>query len=277
MQVTFWELQKSTYIYLKVPNIFVVEFISRTRAETRASLRSMLRLDRSIVIAIDIDQTLADVHTVMIKLYNEAKGTSYTVEDHKDWDFKSIGSNYVEMMGFYVQAWKYHWKEIKLMGNRESLINSEEYFVQDISSTRDYHAHALTGGTCQMATAWLKMQGINWLPYFYDATKIKKLNLRYEMYFDDSPKLAEDITSRDYSFQFLIDRPYNRYIPDTDRIMRVSGIDEASQEVISAAIDIGRKKKHYQTPAGQAFLREGGIDARDRIVAHFRKIEQNTS
>jgi hypothetical protein len=56
---------------------------------------------------VDIDETWASIHKIMIEeLYNKAKGTRYTVEDHADWDFKAIGSNYVEMMGFYVETWK---------------------------------------------------------------------------------------------------------------------------------------------------------------------------
>jgi 5'(3')-deoxyribonucleotidase len=251
----------------------MTESVSVEKRYARAALRSFIRDTEArpgrVHISIDIDQTLAGVHEVMIALYNKAKGTRYTVADHTDWDFKSIGSNYAEMMTFYVKAWKDHWREIMLMGNRDSLIESEQYFVQDISSSRDYHGP--TGGTTDTTVQWLNMQRLDWLPYFFDSTKINKLDMKYEIYIDDSPKLAEDITARNSSFQLLIDRPYNRYLRNSDRILRVSGFDEAAAEIISAATDVGIGKRYYQTHMGQRFLREGGTNARDRIVAEELK------
>jgi 5'(3')-deoxyribonucleotidase len=242
--------------------------VSKERNSARQGLMSLIRhgeRTHGTIVSIDIDQSLANVHEVMIGLYNKSKGTTYTVEDHKDWDFKSIGSNYNEMMSFYVDAWKNHWKEIKLMGHREGLIRSEEYFVQDISSSRDHYG--LTGGTTDSTNKWLSMQGLNWLPVFFDATKIRKSLLAYQIYIDDSPKLADEIQQTGKAFQFLIDRPYNRYIRDSPTIMRVPSFDDASAEMIRGATSLGISKRHYQSETGQQFLRHGGIEARDRIVA----------
>lgn len=222
-------------------------------------------------VSIDIDETIAEVHEVMLRNYNRVKGTNYTIADHKDWDFKSVGSNYLEMMKFYVDAWKNHWEEIRFMGNKYSLIRVEEYFTQDVSSSRDWNERdGPTGGTIEGTEKWLFANGINWLPYFFDQTKIKKFDLKYEIYVDDSPKLAEEIISRSRRFQFVIDKPYNRHIPDTERTMRVSGIDEFSEELISAAIDVGIGKRHYQGRVAQRFLYEGGIPARDKIIQQER-------
>jgi 5'(3')-deoxyribonucleotidase len=251
----------------------VIKVVAKSIEIPRANLESLIRNvesnGRRIHIALDIDQTLAAVHEVMISLYNGEKGTRYTVADHTDWDFKSIGSNYVEMMKFYVTAWRDHWQEIKLMGSRESLIELEQYFVQDISSSRDYYG--ITGGTTDATKEWLNMQRLDWLPYFFDSTKIGKLELRYQIYVDDSPKLAEAIRKSNKAFQFLIERPYNRHISNTDSIMRVSGVDDAASEMIKAAMELGIEKRYYQTEQGQLFLKNGGMNARDRIAAGILK------
>lgn len=240
---------------------------ANSKTFARASLISLVRkrdTSEGITIALDIDEVLAEVHEVMLRLYNKEKGTNYTLADHKDWDFKSINSNYAEMMGFYVDAWKDHWKEIRFLGDRQKLIKVEQVFVQDICSSRDYYG--LTGGTTKTAKEWLSMHKLNWLPFFFDATKIKKLALGYPIYVDDSPKLAEEVEKRGEAFILLVDKPYNRYLSNTRRILRVDGINAAADELLRAADAAGLKKKYYQTQVGQRFLREG-MEARDRIIA----------
>ena len=112
--------------------------VSKAKASARERLRELVRNPPALwerglrceyfTLVLDIDETIADVHKVMIALYNEKKGTHYTVADHKDWDFKSIGSDYVEMMGHYVEAWKNHWEKIPFMGNRMSIVQMAQYF-----------------------------------------------------------------------------------------------------------------------------------------------------
>lgn len=228
--------------------------VSSEKHAARQTLRQMIRKQYPFTVGIDVDETLAGVMSVAIALYNKEKGTNYTMENHKDWDFKSIGSNYVEMMGFYVDAWKDHSKEIKLLAHPLKLIELGQYFVLDAPSSRDHEG--LTGGTYEgLRDFWQRNALDQWLPFFCDATKINKLNLGYPAYVDDSPKLAEAITSRNEGFLLLVTKPYNLYIKESARVLRVDDCDHAADELINAAKKEGKAKCLYQCPEGQALLR----------------------
>ena len=246
----------------------------KMREQARQMLRSIIRtdgridrfpgMDCGIVIALDVDEVMALVHPVMIELYNKGKGTSYTIEDHSDWDFRGIGSNYLEMMKHYVDAWKNHWQEIKLGGSRECIAELGQYFVLDMTSSRD--RDSITGGSTEGTDKWIRMHRLDWIPCFYDSTGINKRMLEYSVNIDDSPKLAESFAFADCGFLLLVDKRYNRHIPDGNRILRIEGLDGAVDELISAAIAVGREKRLYQDYAGQRFIREG-VSARDEIIA----------
>ena len=212
----------------------------------------MLRRERSIVIAIDVDEVLAGVHGVMIAEYNRAKGTNYTINDHADWDFKSIGSNYAEMMGFYVDAWQNHNQEIRLLADPEKIRELGQYFVIDAPSSRG--RDGVTDGACDGLMEWWERNKLEWFPFFCDSTKIDKLRLEYPVYIDDSPKLAEKIVSRNDNFLLLVDKPYNRHIEECSNILRTADFNSAADEIIDASIKIGHGKVHYQSPEGQAFI-----------------------
>ncbi len=246
--------------------------VDKAKESARQKLRSIIRTDgreerskySGVVVALDIDEVLALVHPVMIELYNKEKGTHYTMKDHTDWDFKGIGSNYLEMMVHYTNAWKDHWGEIALGGDRRNIIELGQYFVTDIASARDHDS--ITGESVDGTDKWIRMQKLDWMPYFYDSTKINKKIMEYTVNVDDSPRLANSFLFADSGFLLLVDKPYNRHISDSERILRVEGIDRAAHELIEAAIDVGREKRHYQTRAGQRFINEG-LAARDSIVA----------
>jgi 5'(3')-deoxyribonucleotidase len=243
---------------------------SKGKSIAREGLRSVMRSERSmklaptnVQIAIDMDEVIAEVHEVMIAIYNRAKGTVYTIEDHKDWDFRSVGSNYEEMMGYYVDAWRNHWKEIRLIGDKEKIIELGQYFVLDIVSSRG--GDGVTDGTCDGADSWIRMHKLEWMPVFFDSTGIKKHILDYQLYIDDSPRLAEAIVESGRGFVLLASKPYNAHLEENSRLLRVRDIDEAVDEIISAAKDLGMGKRLYQNWVGQRFIRDPA--SRDAIVA----------
>jgi len=136
--------------------------------------------------------------------------------------------------------------------------------VADIASARGHDG--ITDGGIEGTDRWISMNKLDWMPYFYDSTRINKKAMEYTVNVDDSPRLAESFVSTDCGFLLLVDKPYNRHIHEDERILRVDGIDGASHELIEAAIDVGREKRLYQSRAGQRFINEG-LGARDAIVA----------
>lgn len=228
--------------------------VSITKDESRKVLRSIVRPGKIVHVEIDVDEVLAKVHEIMITNYNKAKGTHYTINDHKDWDFKSIGSDYTEMMGFYVDAWKNHYDKIKLAANPQVILELGQYFTLDIASSRDYYG--TTGGTSESLGAWIDMHKLQWMPHFCDPTKINKLDQDYEVNIDDSPRLAKELMLRKSGFLLLVDRPYNRDLEQSTRILRVDGFDGAAKELIRAARAVHRKKMLYQSDDGQRFIHD---------------------
>lgn len=222
----------------------------------RETLRSLLHPDRySRGIAIDLDETLAGVHRVMLRLYNEHKGASFLLKDHTDWDFRALGSNYGEMMQFYVRSWKYHPQEIALLGDRKLLVELAQYRPLEISSSRDREGP--TGRTETEASSWIVAQRLAFMPYFFDDTKIKKIMLNYDICVDDSPRLAEDAVKVGGCFVLLVRKPYNEYIRGSGWVLPVANVDEAVSELIDACKKVGRQKKLYQSPEGLEFLNTG--------------------
>jgi hypothetical protein len=214
-------------------------------------LRPMIRNRMHLSGGIDIDETLAEVHEIMIEdLYNKAKGTHYRVEDHTDWDFRSIGSNYVEMMGFYVETWKNHHDRIPFIGNLETIRELSQYVLLDEFTARSVDDAGVTAGTLPGLYAWRRAQQLDYLPIVVSPEQINKIEFRYPMLFDDSPRLAARVEENGSGILFLVDKPYNRDIKESKRVFRVADVNVAFGALLEALRCEGSRKMIFQTPIG---------------------------
>jgi len=57
-------------------------------------------------IAVDVEDTLADIATLFIEKLNEKKGTNYRLEDWKSWELSTIGTSLEEYTSITRELWK---------------------------------------------------------------------------------------------------------------------------------------------------------------------------
>lgn len=201
-------------------------------------LRDMLKSGAKPKVAVDVDSTLAEVHEIMIELYNARKGKSYTVKDHTDWDFKAIESSYEEMMVLYSEAWRDHHRRIKFLGNIHSLAKLSDSYSLEILTTRSPDNDGVTGGTVPGLKVWLAMHKLDSLPLIVCPPHRSKADMDYQIYIDDSPTLAAEIEKRPGKVMLLIDRPYNRRLKDSESVIRVRDIEAACELLASLATQV---------------------------------------
>ncbi len=193
-------------------------------------------------VAIDIDGTLASIHGLMIERLNKAKGTNFTLEDCKDWGFKSIGSSYAEMMQIYVELWRERWKEIPFTVDINLINSLADYYTVHLLTSRSASEDGLTAGTVDALNEWRNMHGIGEDKIHLvlcPPARDKSTNFDYDVYIDDSPSLARSIQHNTRQAKlFLVDSPYNRHIEDGKGVTRVATASEA----IRMLIDLARSK-----------------------------------
>jgi hypothetical protein len=223
--------------------------------EARKLLRSIVKPEVSVHLSFDVDETIAGTFSTMIRFYNKQNGTNYTIADHKDWDFKSIGSDYASMMRLYVQTWRERTSEIPLIVDRNNVIEVVQYIVSDASTSRG--GDEVTDGTDAHLREWLIWHKLAFMPIYCDKTSISKVDLQYEINIDDSPRFAEKVIKTQQGFLLLVDKPYNRHVPDNEHILKVSNADDAIGEIIDACQSVGRGKNYLQGEKGRDFLLAG--------------------
>jgi uncharacterized HAD superfamily protein len=209
--------------------------------DTFTSLLADMRRDsgNGVRVSIDIDGTIADVHVPMVAQFNGMKGTNFTVGDIKDWGFTSIGSSYEEMMPVYKNVWQQHTDEIRFLGNVAQLRELSTRYEVSFLTSRSNDRRDATGGTEHALLRWLAKSGVSFVPLVICPLHMDKArDYGYNVYIDDSPSLARSIAGieeRGDVLMLLIDKPYNRDVPKSERILRVADVREAVDVLLNAA------------------------------------------
>ncbi len=183
-----------------------------------------------IRVALDVEGVIADITTPALKIYNQVHGTSYTVDDIKDWSFKSINAPIPEMMALFDRVWVEQSQNIKYEGDTNLIM----------ALTKEYAVHIVTGriGVDAQLKAWLSMAGLGSIPLITNPPIKEKTTLNYGIYIDDSPLLAKEVaeTSRlPKGRMLLIDQPWNRDVAKHERILRVGDVNEALSVLLRAS------------------------------------------
>jgi 5'(3')-deoxyribonucleotidase len=184
-------------------------------------LEGLLRDGRSteIRVSLDIEGVLADISTPVINLYNEIHGTNWKVDDIKDWEFKSINADVHEMMALFNRVWIERDQEIGFEGDTALAGKLAVIKGLEIVTSR-------TGVDSQLGF-FLERNGLGEVPLVINPPTKEKTELQYSVYIDDSPVLAEEIAKTEGKILILVDRPWNRDVPKSDRMIRVADVNEA--------------------------------------------------
>lgn len=176
---------------------------------------------RVLRIALDLDGVLADSIYVWLRIWNESRKDSLTLEDVRCWDFwKGLGITSSEFHRIFYRAWK-NWRSIPPtepnLTDKVALL--EELGRVDIVTSRPRN-------TEEYVLKWLNMHGLGNRNVVFVKVGCKKSELGYEFYIDDSPLNAEEIASAG-KYVALYDRPWNRLVRDNERIKRIMNLNEA--------------------------------------------------
>jgi 5'(3')-deoxyribonucleotidase len=177
-------------------------------------------------IAVDLEGTLADIHTPWIKLHNAGHGTNYTLKDMTGWDF-FFGSSTEDFFRDVKNLWLYSWREIppteKNIGEKLSVL-SDAHIIEIV--TKSVAAAAPKGTECIIA--WQHAHKIPYHSVFLEHGS--KFELNYDLYVDDSPKFAEQ--AKIYRKKVLLyDRPWNQSVKDNAYVKRIYSLSEISDHL----------------------------------------------
>ena len=186
-------------------------------------------------IGLDIDGTLADFHTVFLKVYNELHKSNYTPDDICDYKPESwrIPMSTPEFLDMHGQIWSNMWEEIKPTIGKETLDSLAETHEVEVITQRPIEQS-------EYIVKWLKKN-------FDDAdikvtcvpTIDKKLNYGYKTIFDDANTLAEEIIKRGNNSPVtlcLITQPWNshhKYERD-GKIIRVNDLNSGIEKLLKS-------------------------------------------
>ncbi len=190
-----------------------------------------------IRVALDIDETIATVLPLWLESLNKAKGTNFTVEDHKDYNFRSINSSYEEAMPHYVKAWVEQYEQIPFSGDVKQIMELTDYYTVHLLTTRSPTKEGATGGTVDAMHEWLRIKGLSGLHVeICDPSQNKATDFDYHIYIDDSPVLAKTIAAGpEGKFMLLIDHKYNEEIKNGPRVLHVANSKVATKLLLDLA------------------------------------------
>lgn len=164
------------------------------------------------VVALDVESVIADTHKGWITRYNKA----FTKDDITDWNFESLKTWNENLESFLVES-------DSLWNN-----NPEKHIPPMIPDLKEATSHfkpfdivtsrrALSG-----VKKWVDFHQLEYRAIVYISDKRSKADLKYEVFIDDNPALASQLSNN--QFLWLISQPYNQDIQDSKQVCRVDSI-----------------------------------------------------
>ncbi len=180
-----------------------------------------------MLIAIDLDGVLSDSMGLWISIWNSSNYPKLSYEDISEWDFwRRIGLNEKRFSEIFDEVWS-RWEDLQPLEHdvSETVERLNELGVVDIVTGRPSR-------NSPFIIKWLKKHRINYRKLIVAVEK--KSKYPYDVYIDDSPIQALEISSMGRTF-LLRDQPWNRHVEPNRFLKRVRSLKEAYY-VISATL-----------------------------------------
>lgn len=162
-------------------------------------------------IAVDLDGTLADIHSVFLEELEKQDGINY--------NFDQVESYYFEKAPFSVE--KFHKIARKNWKNREIPV-TDSSLPEDLNKLFDNHRVDIVTARGDVNTKilrnWLEKKDIKFNNFVVDQ---EKTDLGYDVLIDDSPRYIGNGMKI-----LLYDRPYNRNVKTGKNSLRVKSFSE---------------------------------------------------
>ncbi|MEM4190030.1 MAG: hypothetical protein QW544_05910 [Candidatus Caldarchaeum sp.] len=176
-------------------------------------------------IALDVDGVLADLAGMIIKLYREQTGVTLERSMITEWEFwHKLSLTRQQFMDMIVEAWS-RWTEI------EPLEDDLSEDVEQLSKIGD--VDILTqrpAETIRHVKQWLRHHNIKYRSFTWVPLKTSKSTFVYDVYIDDSPRLAEKLQNTG-RLLLLYDQPWNRGVNSVNNVVRVKSLDEVVERL----------------------------------------------
>ncbi|MEM4189343.1 MAG: hypothetical protein QW544_02350 [Candidatus Caldarchaeum sp.] len=176
-------------------------------------------------IALDVDGVLADLAGMIIKVYREETGVTIDRSMITEWEFwHKLSMTRQQFMDMIVRAWS-RWIEIQPLEHdlSEDVEALSKVGVVDILTQRPVQ-------TIDFVKQWLKHHNIRYRSFTWVPLKTSKATFVYDVYIDDSPRLAEKLQNTN-RLMFLYEQPWNRNVNSRSNIIRVKSLDEVVERL----------------------------------------------
>ncbi|MEM2114762.1 MAG: hypothetical protein QXS12_04845 [Candidatus Caldarchaeum sp.] len=183
-------------------------------------------------IAVDVDGVLADLAGMIIKIYKEETGVEIPRESITEWEFwHRLSMTRQQFMGLIVKSWS-RWREITPTEDdiAEDVMNLARHGVVDVLTQRPAE-------TINPVKLWLKNHDVVYRSFTWVPLRSSKLNFVYDVYIDDSPRLADQFPLKN-RILMVYDQPWNRNVQPRNNIVRVSSLDEAAKIIEAGAASV---------------------------------------
>jgi len=158
-----------------------------------------------VKIGVDLDGVLAEAMIVWCDLYNKQYGGALRLEDINAWEvwktFKIPRDQFFRLLDNAWLDWERMPPTEENVGEQVKLLR--EFGTVDIVTGRSFR-------TVSQAKKWLKAHAVPYDRFVRTESTLAKINLNYDVFIDDSPKLMELIASRSTALGILYTRPWNR-------------------------------------------------------------------
>ena len=193
-------------------------------------------------IALDLDGTLADQHSVILPLVSSLKGVPITVDLIDDYlALRKYGWKDEEVWAFYRTLWvKFNLDAIQPFERDVSFWVKK---LMDLGHTIDIvTSHSGEGDEVQPIRDWLTKWGIVYNKIEFVGPKGKKETLDYDVYIDDSPYLAKALSDTKTKHLLIYSQPWNASIDSNSNpnVRRITSFKEAIP-IIQSWEEDGRK------------------------------------
>lgn len=181
-------------------------------------------------IALDVDGVLADLAGMILRIYGEDTGVWLERDFVTEWEFwTKLGMSRREFVDLIVRAWS-RWEEIKPL---------EDDLAEDTAILGKLgRVEILTqrpAVTIEPVKKWLRKHGISYHGFTWVPLKSSKSLYTYDVYIDDSPRLAEHLR-RLRRRLLLYEQPWNTSVPASDNVVRVRSLDECIEYISSSGV-----------------------------------------
>jgi len=180
-------------------------------------------------ISVDVDSTLIDIMVNYCEIYNLDRNENKTKEDVEDWDF-------FEDWGLTVEEGLEIFGQIDLQ-NVSPICDDVNYYLENINA--NHIVDIVTNREEKFRMVLIKklksmdiVKETHYRRLILVKSEFEKLKLDYDIYIDDSPKLANLILNNPNKLQYLIDQPWNRGIKDIKNIIRVYNWNEIHEKIL---------------------------------------------